>query len=110
MNCDGTRTIHTIGHSTRTPEAFIALLRSHAIEFLVDVRRWPASRRLPHFNRAALAQSLETAGISYLWRGDLGGFRKASPDSLNTGWRVAAFRAYADFMLTPEFERIVAES
>ena len=109
MNCDGTRTIHTIGHSTRTPEAFIALLRSHAIEFLVDVRRWPASRRLPHFNRAALAQSLETAGISYLWRGDLGGFRKASPDSLNTGWRVAAFRAYADFMLTPDFERIVAE-
>jgi uncharacterized protein (DUF488 family) len=49
------------------------------------------------------------AGIGYLWRGDLGGFRKASPDSLNTGWRVAAFRAYADFMLTAEFERIVAE-
>jgi uncharacterized protein (DUF488 family) len=76
---------------------------------VLDVRRWPASRRLPHFNRAALEDSLKGSGIDYVWRGDLGGFRKPAGDSPNTAWRVGAFRAYADFMLTPEFERIMGE-
>ena len=109
MNCDGTGVIHTIGHSTRTSETFIALLKTHAIELLVDVRRWPASKRHPQFKREALAASLKENGIDYFWRGDLGGFRKPAPDSPNSGWRVGAFRAYADFMLTADFERIMEE-
>jgi len=109
MDCESPHTIHTIGHSTRTIEFFVNLLQSHDIGLVMDVRRWPASRRMPHFNRAALAESLKQNGIDYLWRGDLGGFRKPSPDSVNTAWRVATFRAYADFMLTPEFERIMGE-
>jgi uncharacterized protein (DUF488 family) len=99
--------IHTIGHSTRTIDNFMELLKAHRIELLIDVRRWPASRRLPHFNREALTSALEAQGIDYLWRQDLGGFRKASPDSPNTAWRVATFRAYADFMLTAEFQEIM---
>ena len=87
----------------------MALLNVHSIELIVDVRRWPASRRFPHFHRETLAKSLSGAGIEYLWRGDLGGFRKPSPDSPNTAWKVAAFRAYADFMLTVEFERIMEQ-
>jgi uncharacterized protein (DUF488 family) len=109
MSCEDPRTIHTIGHSTRTIEAFHLLLKTHEIELLVDVRRWPASRRFPHFGRERLEASLTADGIGYQWREELGGYRKAAPDSPNTGWRVAAFRAYADFMMTPEFERILEE-
>jgi uncharacterized protein (DUF488 family) len=76
---------------------------------VVDVRRWPASRRLPHFNREALHRALKLEAIDYVWRGDLGGFRKPAPDSANTAWRVGAFRAYADFMLTPGFQTIMTE-
>src|SRR6476469_4144631 len=107
--CQSPQTLHTIGHSTRSLAAHIELLRLHSIAILIDVRRWPASRRLPHFNRAALAGALQLEGIDYLWRGYLGGFRKASPNSPNTGWRVASFRAYADFMLQEEFARIMKE-
>ena len=107
MDCESPRTVHTVGHSTRAIETFVSLLETHAIQLIVDVRRWPASRRYPHFNREALASSLKTNGVDYLWRGDLGGFRKPSPDSPNTAWRVGAFRAYADFMLTQEFEPII---
>lgn len=109
MNCSLPRTLHTIGHSTRTLEAFIDLLKLHSIELLIDVRRWPASRRFPHFNREPLGNAIKSLEINYLWRGDLGGFRKADPDSPNSGWRVAAFRAYADFMLQDEFARIMQE-
>jgi uncharacterized protein (DUF488 family) len=109
MDCESPHTIHTIGHSTRTTDVFLQLLQSHKIELVVDVRRWPASRRWPHFNREALAAALKKAGLDYLWRGDLGGFRKPLADSVNTAWRVAAFRAYADFMLTAEFDKILGE-
>jgi uncharacterized protein (DUF488 family) len=87
----------------------IELLKAHHIEMVVDVRRWPASRRLPHFNREALHRALKLEAIDYVWRGDLGGFRKPAPDSANTAWRVGAFRAYADFMLTPGFQTIMTE-
>lgn len=107
--CDLAGTLHTIGHSTRTLEVFIALLTQHNVEVLVDVRRWPASRRYPHFHREALAASLSREQIAYVWRGDLGGFRKPSTDSQNTAWKVDAFRAYADFMHTSEFERIMGK-
>jgi uncharacterized protein (DUF488 family) len=109
MDCKSPQTIHTIGHSTRTSEDFMALLKAHTIELLVDVRRWPASRRFPHFHREALAKTLAAAGIEYLWRGDLGGFRKPAPDSPNSAWKVGAFRAYADFMLTVEFKHIMEQ-
>jgi len=109
MDCNSLRTIHTIGHSTRSIDDFVALLKAHAIELLIDVRRWPASRRFPHFNREALGKALAAVGMEYIWRGDLGGFRKPSPDSPNTAWKVGAFRAYADFMLTPEFARIIEQ-
>jgi uncharacterized protein (DUF488 family) len=109
MDCALPRTVHTIGHSTRGIEDFAQLLRTHDIELIVDVRRWPSSRRYPHFRREALAASLSISGIEYIWRSDLGGFRKPSADSQNTGWKVGAFRAYADFMLTPGFEKIMQE-
>lgn len=109
MDCENPKIIHTIGHSTRTIEAFTALLQAHRIERLVDVRRWPASRRYPHFHREALAACLETESIEYLWRGDLGGFRTPLPNSPNIAWKVGAFRAYADFMLTGEFQTIMTE-
>ena len=109
MNCEDHRTLHTIGHSTRTIDAFVELLKAHDIELLADVRRWPASRRHPHFHREALAKTLHEARVNYLWRGDLGGFRKPVPGSPNTAWRVGAFRAYADFMLTPEFTAVMNE-
>jgi len=84
MTCDGSGIIHTIGHSTRTIAAFVELLVSHRIEMLIDVRRWPMSRRHPHFNREALSAALDEKGIGYLWRQDLGGFRRADANSPNT--------------------------
>jgi uncharacterized protein (DUF488 family) len=107
--CAGSRLVHTIGHSTRSIDELIHLLADHAVLRVVDVRRWPASRRFPHFRREALDGSLRSAGIDYVWREDLGGYRDPSPESPNTGWRAAAFRAYADFMLTPEFERAIGD-
>jgi uncharacterized protein (DUF488 family) len=109
MNCPALGAVHTIGHSTRAIEVFVALLEAHNVELLVDVRRWPTSKRYPHFHRESLANTLGHEQIAYVWRGDLGGFRKPSADSQNTAWKVGAFRAYADFMLTPGFERIMQE-
>jgi uncharacterized protein (DUF488 family) len=102
--------IHTIGHSTHSAEEFLALLRRHRIEAVADVRRYPSSRRLPHFNASALSESLPVAGIEYAQLGDaLGGRRKARADTPNTGWRVAGFRGYADHMASEEFRATLAE-
>jgi uncharacterized protein (DUF488 family) len=106
--CAASRAVHTVGHSTRTIETFLALVAAHAIECVVDVRRWPASRRHPHFAREALSGSLAAAGVDYVWRRDLGGYRTPAQDSPNTGWRIGSFRAYADFMATPEFDEALA--
>ena len=106
--CHAPRAVHTVGHSTRAIETLLDLLSAHSIARVVDVRRWPASRRHPQFAREALARSLASREIEYDWRGDLGGFRKAHPDSPNTGWREPSFRAYADFMLTRDFESAIA--
>jgi uncharacterized protein (DUF488 family) len=96
----------TIGHSTHELETLVGLLEGAGAREVADVRRFPSSRRLPHFNRPALEAGLGEWGIGYTWLGEeLGGRREASPDSPNTGWEVAGFRAYADFMQTPEFER-----
>ncbi|MEO8190628.1 MAG: DUF488 domain-containing protein [Acidobacteriota bacterium] len=96
--------ISTLGHSNRSLEAFLALLSAHAVRQVVDVRRFPASRKWPHFNAAALAESLPASGIAYRAMPELGGRRKARPDSPHTAWRVEAFRGYADYMDTSEFQ------
>jgi uncharacterized protein (DUF488 family) len=95
--------VWTIGHSTRTLDALISVLRAHDIEALVDVRRFAGSRRLPQFNEGALAEGLERAGIAYQWLPALGGRRTADPQSVNTGWRDASFRGYADHLASEEF-------
>ena len=101
-------TIFTIGHSTRDWEDFVAVLKAHNIATLVDIRAFPMSRRLPHFNRENMEKGLAEAGIEYVWQKDLGGRRGKSPgDSPNTGLRNDAFRNYADHMLTMEFQTAV---
>ena len=95
--------IFTIGHSTRSIEEFIDLLQAHGIQLLVDVRRFPASRRYPHFNGPDLALSLQTAGIGYRHMPALGGRRPSRANSINLGWRNAGFRGYADYMQTEQF-------
>ena len=103
-------TLYTIGHSTRTLEELIAALQAHSIETLVDIRAFPMSRRLPHFNREALEKTLPEAGIRYRWIKELGGMRKKSlEESPNVALRNNSFRNYADYMLTPEFESAIAE-
>jgi uncharacterized protein (DUF488 family) len=103
-------TLFTIGHSTRTFDDLIEVLGAHSIETLVDIRSFPMSRRLPHFNRESLVKSLPEAGIQYVWRKELGGRRKKSlEDSPNVALRNDSFRNYADYMLTPEFERAAAD-
>lgn len=96
-------TVWTIGHSTREGAELVDTLKAYDIELLIDVRRFPASRRLPQFDKAALERLLSTDGIAYHWIGALGGRRRAARDSLNTGWRVAGFRGYADYIATEEF-------
>lgn len=96
--------VFTAGHSTRPIEELLALLAGHGIRTLVDVRRFPGSRRHPQFSRDALAASLAGAGLQYIHEPGLGGRRAARPDSPHTAWRVDAFRGYADYMETPEFE------
>lgn len=97
--------ISTVGHSTRTAGELLDLLGEHGIALLVDVRRFPGSRRHPQFGRDALEAALAGRGIAYRHEPDLGGRRAALPDSPNNAWRVEAFRGYADYMGTPAFER-----
>jgi uncharacterized protein (DUF488 family) len=99
-----TEPIFTIGHSTRPIEDFIALLDAHRIDLLVDVRTVPRSRHNPQFNRDTLPDTLLQVDIGYLHIAELGGLRKARPDSTNIGWRNLSFRGYADYTQTSEFE------
>jgi len=99
-------TIFTIGHSTREFSDLISALQAHGIKTLVDIRAFPMSRRLPHFNRENLEEALPTTGIEYVWLRELGGRRKRQrKDSPNVALRNDSFRNYADHMLTKEFER-----
>ena len=103
-------TLFTIGHSTRTLEELIETLQAHSIRSLVDIRAFPMSRRLPHFNRESLEKTLPNTNIHYLWMKDLGGRKKKSlAESPNLALRNDSFRNYADYMLTPRFERAIAE-
>ena len=96
--------VHTIGHSTHPIEKFLELLHSHAITQLIDVRTIPRSRHNPQFNTEALSASLTSKAITYHHMPDLGGLRHARRDSINTAWRNASFRGYADYMQTPAFQ------
>ena len=93
----------TIGHSTRSIDELIDVLETYDIELVVDVRRFPGSRRLPQFASDALEKSLAARSIAYWWVPSLGGRRRPQPDSLNAGWRHPAFRGYADYIGTDEF-------
>jgi uncharacterized protein (DUF488 family) len=97
-------TVMTLGHSTRPLEELLAMVAEFEVTTLVDVRRFPASRRYPHFNGPALARALEARGVAYVHEPDMGGRRDPAPDSPNRAWRVAAFRGYADHMATPAFQ------
>jgi uncharacterized protein (DUF488 family) len=101
--------IFTIGHSTRSLEELVALLKAHEIAQLGDVRTVPRSRRHPHFAAEALAVSLPRAAIEYRHFPGLGGLRKPRADSINTAWRHSGFRGYADYMQTPDFARSLDE-
>ena len=96
--------IFTIGHSTHPIGEFIALLQSFGIELLADVRSYPGSKHVPQFNREALEKSLKKAGIEYIHFKNLGGRRKALPDSKNIAWKHPAFRGFADYMETNDFK------
>ena len=96
-------TVCTIGHSNRTIEDFIALLRQNGITCLLDIRTVPKSRHNPQFGQDRLAPSLADAGIEYRYLRGLGGLRRPRKDSENAGWRNTSFRGYADYMQTDEF-------
>jgi uncharacterized protein (DUF488 family) len=99
----GIDTLLTIGHSTRSIDEFIELLKGHGIKEIVDVRTVPKSRHCPQFNSDSLSESLRKAKIRYAHIEKLGGLRHSRKDSINLGWRNASFRGYADYMATPEF-------
>jgi uncharacterized protein (DUF488 family) len=97
-------TVLTVGHSNHPLDRFLALLARHQVEALVDIRRFPGSRKHPHFNRDTLASALPKSGVEYHWLEALGGRRhKQRAESPNLGLENKGFRNYADYMLTDEF-------
>ena len=97
--------VFTVGHSNHPLERFLALLARHGVEALVDIRRFPSSRKHPHFNRDNLAAALPKSSMEYHWLEALGGRRhKQRDESPNLGLQNRGFRNYADYMLTPEFQ------
>jgi uncharacterized protein (DUF488 family) len=102
-------TIRTVGHGTLAAEEFLALVRSARVEVIVDVRRFPGSRRSPHFASNEMTGWLVERGLDYHWLASLGGRRRATPDSENVGLRNEQFRAYADYMASTEFAEGVAD-
>ncbi len=109
MNPPEKPTLYTIGHSTRTIEEFLELLKSFDIKILADIRRLPGSRKFPQFDQDNLKRSLEENSIEYIYLEDLGGRRKPSASSVNTVWRNKSFQAYADYMETKAFANGAAE-
>jgi uncharacterized protein (DUF488 family) len=96
--------IFTIGHGVRPLDQFCTILKSFAIDLVIDVRTIPRSRHNPQFNRETLPESLKPQEIGYIHQSGLGGLRKTYPDSPNKGWHNASFRGFADYMQTREFE------
>jgi uncharacterized protein (DUF488 family) len=104
-----TEVIYTIGHSTHPIDEFIKILKAYGIEEVVDVRTIPKSRHNPQFNEETLREELRKHDIGYVRMEALGGLRHTSKTSVNTAWRNASFRGYADYMQTPEFARAIDE-
>ena len=102
--------IFTIGHSTRPIDRLLELLEANAVRQVLDIRTIPRSRHNPQFDSTALAASLHTAHIRYVHLKELGGLRRARPDSVNLGWRNPSFRGFADYMQTPAFEQALAHA
>jgi uncharacterized protein (DUF488 family) len=98
------KTIWTIGHSTHSFEVFVTMLQTFKIKSIVDIRKYPGSRKFPQFNKDVLEISLPQNNIQYAHLKDLGGRRKVNPESKNISWRNAAFRGYADYMETDAFK------
>lgn len=101
--------IYTIGHSTHTVEVFIAMLQSFKVKTIVDIRRFPGSRKFPQFDQENLKTALEEVGIQYISMLELGGRRKPNKDSKNTSWKNESFRGYADYMETIAFSNAVVK-
>jgi uncharacterized protein (DUF488 family) len=101
--------LFSIGHSTRSLDEFLELLRAHAIGRVADIRTVPRSRRYPHFAADALRVSLPAIGIEYRHFPALGGLRKPRRDSRNSAWRHEGFRGYADYMETAEFREALTD-
>jgi uncharacterized protein (DUF488 family) len=101
--------LFTIGHSNRSFDEFLSLLKKFQIETVVDIRRYPSSRKFPHFNRETLQKLLSGQGIEYLWLEALGGRRHGAQNeqSPNLGLTSPAFRSYADYMATDQFRAAV---
>lgn len=99
--------IFTVGHSTRTAEEFLDVVRGVAL--VVDVRSYPGSRRNPQFGRDEMPRWTDAAGVGYVHAPLLGGRRRPTGSDANAAWRVEGFRAYADHMSTPEFAEGLAE-
>jgi uncharacterized protein (DUF488 family) len=95
--------VWTVGHSTQPLDAFVALLVAHDIAQVADIRTVPRSRRHPHFDTDALAQSLSERGVAYVQLPRLGGWRHANSDSPNGAWRNLSFRGYADYAMSEAF-------
>ena len=96
-------TVYTIGHSTRTLEEFVALLKAYGVNLVVDVRTVPRSRHNPQFNKETLPVSLKPSGVRYIHMPEIGGLRRPKHDSVNLAWKNMGFRGYADYMQTKEF-------
>lgn len=99
--------IYTIGHSTRSIDEFAKILKTYGVNLLADIRTVPRSRHNPQYEEAALADALRNRQIEYVHLRSLGGLRHARKDSINTGWKNASFRGYADYMQTEEFSTAV---
>jgi len=103
--------VHTVGHGRRPLEELLALLSAAGVQTLVDVRRFPGSRRNPQFNQPTLAQALEGADIAYLHSVELGGRRSGEPgEEQFTCIRVPAFRAYAARMRRPDWQEALEQA
>jgi len=94
---------YTVGHSTRSFDEFVSLLKTYGVEMVVDVRSVPRSRHNPQFNKETLPSALKTADLKYVHMPELGGLRRPKSDSINLGWQNKSFRGYADYMQTKEF-------
>jgi uncharacterized protein (DUF488 family) len=103
MAADARPTVHTVGHSTRTLHELVEALSNHGVDLLVDIRRFPRSRRTPQFNTEDLEADLPGHGLGYVHLPELGGRRPTRAGSPNTGWRNKSFRGYADYMQTDTF-------